>query len=122
MKRNLDDALALLLASGKSYSEAAAELGISVKTITRRMATSAFSTRVTNLRAEMMSKAAGRLAESATAAADTLHELVTTGSPSAKLAAARLILNAGIRLHDQVVVAMRLQQLEKRLPKEKPKS
>jgi hypothetical protein len=87
------EALAVLLAAGKTVAEAAAAAGVSERTTYRRLADPAFRTRVVGLRAEMVERAVGSLAEAAGEAVAALRLNLTCGSPGVEVRAAAAILD-----------------------------
>lgn len=97
-RRNADEALATLLASGTTIRDAAAQLGVSERTAARRMADPGFRTRVDEIRSEMTARAVGRVADAMCQAADALRELLQGQSESVRLGAARSILELGDKL------------------------
>ena len=108
-----DEALALALAAGASAAEAAKSVRLSVRTVKRRRADPAFMRRVAELRAEMVSRAVGRLSEAMTAAALQLRRLVLKGrSEQVQLGACRAVLELGNRLRESVELEQRLSALE----------
>jgi hypothetical protein len=109
------DALALALASGKTITEAAAAAELSRRTATRRVAEPDFRRRVAEVRAEMVGRALGKMADSMTAAADTLRALLDAEGESVRLGAARSILELGNKLRESVELEQRLADLEQRL-------
>jgi hypothetical protein len=109
------DALALALASGKTITEAAAIAGLSRRTATRRVADPTFRLRVAELRAEMVGRALGKMADGMAAAADTLRGLLDAEGESVRLGAARSILELGNKLRESVELEQRLADLEQRL-------
>jgi hypothetical protein len=74
-----------------------------------------FRQRVVALRAEMTHRALGKLTDGAVAAADTLQALLAAESESARLGAARSILELGAKLNESVSIEARLAALEARL-------
>jgi hypothetical protein len=108
-----DDALALALASGQTLRDAADAAGIGERTATRRRADPAFRRRVDELRADLVARALGRLADGMTEAADVLRALLAAGTPPAvRLGAARSLLELGCRLRESVELEARLTALE----------
>jgi hypothetical protein len=110
-----DTALVLALAAGRTARAAARDAGLGERTVTRRLADSDFRRRVFELRAEMVRRALGKLAEGMAEAADTLRRLLRAESESVRLGAARSILELGDRLWEGVEVAERLRAVEERL-------
>jgi hypothetical protein len=109
------DALALALASGQTITEAAASADLSRRTATRRVAEPDFRRRVAELRAGMVARALGKMADGMTAAADTLRALLDAEGESVRLGAARSILELGNKLRESVELEQRLADLEQRL-------
>jgi hypothetical protein len=113
--RKRDDALALALASGQTLRDAAAGAGIGERTATRRWADATFRRRVQELRAEMTSRALGKLANGQAEAADVLRQLLAAGTPPAvRLGACRALLELGCKLRESVELETRLTALEAR--------
>src|SRR5262245_47762468 len=76
------DAVALLLAAGRSIAQAAKEAGVGERTIQSWNASiPAFRARVAELRAEIAARAVGRLAGALDAAIDTLAGLLGADCP-----------------------------------------
>ena len=108
-KKNL---VALALASGESPAEVAANAKISLRTVQRKLANPAFRQLVDELRAELMSRAVGCMADNMTRAARKLASLLDQGDPAIQLRAARAVLGIGISLRDSVDVSARMRELE----------
>jgi hypothetical protein len=115
------DALLLALASGKSYRDAAAEVGVSVKTVQRRMSDAAFRARVSELRGAMVSEASGRLARAMSGAAGALEGLLTAEGESVRLSAARSVLEFGVKIRESAELEQRVVALEQSLSQRKRK-
>src|SRR5262245_4753816 len=114
-RRNADDAFLLALASGKTIKDAAQECGISERTAFRRVAEPNFRRRLNQLRADMVARAVGRLADSMTEAADKLRGLLGARSETVQLGAARSLLELGVRLKESVELEERLAAVEEQL-------
>ena len=100
------------LAAGKTAPEAAAEAGVSERTVYRRMEQPEFRQSVLELRGRMMDDVAGRFAEAAGAAFERLHSLLGAENEFVQLGAARTILEQMIRLRDFVEFESRLRRVE----------
>jgi hypothetical protein len=111
-RRKGDDALLLALAAGQTVRDAARAAGVGERTATRRVAEPAFLRRVADLRADMVGRALGRMADAMTAAADTLRQLLTARSENVRLGAARSLLELGVKLRESVELEQRLLALE----------
>jgi hypothetical protein len=111
-RSNADEALALAVATGQTLRDAAAANGIGERTATRRMADPAFRRRVAELRADMVARSLGRLADGMADAADTLRALLRAEGESVHLGAARALLELGTKLRESVELEERLAALE----------
>jgi len=109
---NKDVLLAAAIASGLSASAAARQMDLSLSTVNRRTADPEFRQLVTELRREMLNTALGRMSDSMTRAADTLVALLDAEEPHIRLRAARALVILGLRLHESVDLADRVQELE----------
>jgi hypothetical protein len=108
-----DESLALAVAGGQTLRDAATVAGVSERTATRRWADAAFRRRVAELRADMVVRSVGRLADGMAEAADVLRALLTPGTPPAvRLGAARSLLELGVKLRESVEIEERLAALE----------
>jgi len=112
-RKNADAALALALAlaSGQTVEAAADRAGIGERTAYLRLTDPKFRVRVSELRAEMVERALGKLAEGMAEAADTLRQLLGAERESVRLAAGRSILEMGIKLQE----ATKLEELDARM-------
>ncbi len=108
------EAAALALAAGLPLRVAAKQSGAGERTIKTWTATTpAFNRRVAELRADMTSRALGRLADGMAGAADTLGYLSRKGkSETVRLGAARAILELGTKLREAVEMEARIAALE----------
>lgn len=111
-----DAIAAAVLAAGSTREAAAKASGLSARTISRRLAEPGFQAVVADLRAQALDRASGILADSATLAARTLRDLLEpTAQDTVRLAAARGILDAILRIRECVEFERRLSALEGRL-------
>ncbi|HEV3146205.1 MAG TPA: helix-turn-helix domain-containing protein [Gemmataceae bacterium] len=104
--------LPLILAAGATVTATAEKLGISRKTIHRKLRKPAFRKLVAELRGQLFSAALGRMAENMTRATDSLASLLDASDPAVKLRASRTILSLAMRLRDSVDVSDRISELE----------
>jgi hypothetical protein len=112
-RKNADEALALALAAGQTLRSAAEAAGVSERTATRRSGDPAFRRRVGELRADMVARSLGRMADGMSDAADVLRELLAPGTPPAvRLGAARSLLELGVKLRDSVELEARVRAVE----------
>lgn len=108
------EAAALALAAGRTVMEAAKAAGAGERTVkTWLHDLPAFARRVAELRAEMTSRAVGRLADGMADAADTLGFLCRKArSETVRLGAARALLELGVRVREAVELEERVAALE----------
>jgi hypothetical protein len=106
------------IAVGEAAGVLAARLGIGRRTLVRWQGRNDFRRRVNELRAAMTRAACGRLAESMSAAADTLSSLLMVDKDSVKIQAARQLLGMGTKLREVVEFEERLQAVEAKLAKD----
>jgi hypothetical protein len=118
-RRKGDDALLTALASGQTVRDAARSAGIGERTAFRRVADPDFRRRVAELRAEMIGRALGQLADGMTEAAGTLRKLLAADGESVRLGAARSILELGNKLREAVELERRMADLEQRMTENK---
>lgn len=111
-RENADEMLMAALAAGKTVRDAAAEAGVSDRTVFRRLEQVDFRQRVADMRARMVEAAAGRLADAAGAACARLKSLLEAESESVQLGAARTILEQTVRLRELLEIESRLKKLE----------
>ena len=107
-----DSALVAALAGGATVEAAAGAVGVGVATVYRRLKEPAFRAQIDAARSEMIGRAVARLAGASTAAADRLRALLTAESESVQLAAARSILDLGLKLREHEELAARVAALE----------
>jgi hypothetical protein len=111
-RASADERLAAELAAGKTVREAAPAAGVSERTAFRRLADTAFKARVDELRAEMVSRAAGRLADGMVEAADVLRAFLVCSEPHLRQKAAVKLLELGLKVNEVTVLKSRVARLE----------
>ncbi len=111
-RRTADELLVHALASGQTDVQAAASAGVSARTVRRRRGEPAFMKRVRRARAELVSNAAGRLANSMTSAADELVNLLADPDPMVRLRAADKVLSHALKAAELVSLEERVSELE----------
>lgn len=114
-RKKADEVLSLALARGDTVAAASEAASIGERTAYRRLADPEFRRHVVELRAGMVERALGKLADAATEAVDTLRTLLSSGTDSTRLGAARSILELGTKLRESVELEQRLAMLETRL-------
>ena len=112
VRRKGDAELIVALAAGQTIRDAAASASLSERTVARRLQESAFRQEVANTRTLMVSQAVGMLADAASDAVATLRSLLSAESDTARLGAARAILDAGPRLRESEELAARIEAIE----------
>jgi hypothetical protein len=110
-----DDALAMALARGLTLRDAAISAGVGERTATRRWSEPAFRKRVQELRASTMERAAAKMGDSMTEAADTLRALLKAENEAVRLGAGRSVLELAAKLRESLELEQRLTTLEKQL-------
>jgi hypothetical protein len=120
-RRNADEALATLLAAGRTLRDAAAAAGIAERTAARRWADPEFRTRVGQLRSDMVAAAAGTMADGMSSAAGTLKSLLESPSDTVRLGASRAMIELGVKLRESDELERRVAALEASLNQRKRK-
>jgi hypothetical protein len=114
-RANRDAGLLAALAAGATVRQAAAQARVSERTAHRRLANPDFRRRVAEVRAQMMGRALGKMADSMAAAADTLRSLLAAKSDSIRLGACWAVLELTPKLREFIDHEERLQALEKQV-------
>ena len=99
-RQRANSRLVALLAGGRTVEAAASEVGISERTVYRRLEDPEFRLQLGQLRGHMLQLAAAQLADSSTEAAQTLRALLSASSETVRLGAARAILELGTRFRE----------------------
>jgi hypothetical protein len=111
-----DSRLAVLVAAGKTYREAGAELGVSESTVYRAARNPLFRRAVDECRGHAVEAGLGLLCEAFAAAARELARLVREGTPAdaIRLGACRTVIESVLKVRDQTEVIRRIEELENR--------
>lgn len=112
-RKKADEALAVALAGGQTLRCASELVGIGERTAARRWADPAFRTRVSELQHDMVARSLGRLADGMSDAVEVLRKLMSARSDTIRLAAARAVLDFGIKGWDILEIDARVQELER---------
>ena len=99
-RRVIDDLLAAELARGRTLQAAAQAVGCGERTARRRWADLGFKAKVAALRAELIDRTSGMLAENLNHATSTLRELLTDADSRVRLTAAVKLLELAVNYHD----------------------
>jgi hypothetical protein len=111
--RKRDDVLIVHLAAGLTIKAAAEAAGLNEKTVRRRLADPAFRDRVNQARDGLREQMLGRLLTASLQAVATLEAMQTPETPAtARVAAARALLENADRLTHTVDLAKRVADLE----------
>jgi hypothetical protein len=111
-----DSPLLLALAAGRTVREAAELAGVGERTVTRRLADPDFRRQVAEARSAMMDRALGKLADATSDAVATLKDLLDAASETARLGAAKSILELSTKLRETVELEQRIAALESQRP------
>lgn len=114
-RQSRDEDLALALARGLSHAAAARTVGMSARTVQRRLESKEFRQRVQTLRGRLVEQAVGLLSATNTAAARTLRQLLRDDSPMIRLSAAKAILELGTKLRESLELQQRIEAVEQAL-------
>jgi hypothetical protein len=107
-------AVAALLAAGKSAVAAAREAGVGERTVHTWLGTDGFRREVERLRGELFGAALGSLSGFLTKAVATLGELLDSDEEKIRLAAARGILADAATIRQSIDLNARIEELERR--------
>lgn len=109
-----DDRLILLASMGQRHADIARETGLSMRQVRRLLSEPENRSRVAELRAAAMDRAAGRLADQLDEAVGVLVDLMKDGAAqdSVRLSAAGRVLDYGLKLSEAVDLERRLAALE----------
>jgi hypothetical protein len=112
---NANAKLLATLASGATWQEAAQETGLSQRTIARRLKDPKFKAALDRRKDAILAAVVSKLVNSSTKAVATLQELLDCDSHSARLGAARSILELSASMRTSHEQTERICQLEERL-------
>jgi hypothetical protein len=105
--------LVIELVSGATVEDAARSAGMSEATAYRRLKHPDFRREFDEARSSVVTRATSKLTTASTEAVDTLRGLLSSDHDFAKLAAARAILELGIKLREHEDLAVRIAALER---------
>ena len=107
-----DEALKDALATGLTYAEAGELVGVSERTVRRRMSDQPFAAEVSRRRGEHVSSLAGLLVTAGADAVHVLRESLHDDAAAVRLRAAQLLLTLGTQLRHAHELEQRLAALE----------
>src|SRR5260370_30644149 len=115
-RSNADDLLLMALACGATWEAAANRAGGSRPTVQRRMKNPEFCPRLQEVKADIVKRNSAGVYAASGEAIKTLVSLLPSGNPhTARLGAARTILETGMRMHEVIDLEQRLAGLEAQL-------
>jgi hypothetical protein len=112
VRSQADSVLIAALASGATMEAAAKQAGVSVRTVSRRMAEPGFKAEIDQARADLIERAVSVLAGISSAAVVTLGQLLKSDRDSVRLGAARSVLELTIKLREHSEFEQRLAAME----------
>jgi hypothetical protein len=115
-RKKADSTLLLALACGATVEQAADEVGLTARTVYRRLKDDAFRRQIKELRTGMVQRTAATLTAAGSESVKTLLALQEpTAPPAVRLGAARSVLELGVRLREVAEFEQRLAALEERI-------
>lgn len=112
-RRRGDHILIPALARGETIARAAAQAGLSERTVYRRLHEPEFRAQMDEARGDLINQATGQLAGAAKAAIDSLVKLLGASAETVRLGAARALLDQLVRLRDVTEFERRLEAVER---------
>jgi hypothetical protein len=114
-KKNPHGPLVVALAAGLSITAAAERAGCDRKTVYTRMKDPEFMRLVTEARDQMISRAVGKIARTASQSVDTLRGLLKSKNETVRLGASRAILDVVFKMNEHKELSARLAEVESRI-------
>jgi ribosomal protein L29 len=114
-RKQADELLAIAIATGKTCDEASKAAGLSLRTVSRRMADRDFQRRVAEIQTELLNAACGKLADSLGESADVLRTLLRSAREDIRLKASAKIIESMLKVHDLSKLRKRVARLVTRL-------
>lgn len=112
-RKQAEGALVIALAGGATVEAAARRCGFPVTVVRRKLADEKFRRRVQHARGDLTERACGLLTAAGLAAVRALAELQRASSPPAvRLAAAKAVIELGVKLRTVVDLESRVNELE----------
>lgn len=115
-KRGCTELVVVALAGGSTWAAAASAAGCSVRHVARLASDLDVKRRVTEARGVILDRAMGTAADRLSGAVGVLAEVMgdTTAPPAARVSAAAKLIDAVLRLRDELDTEQRLARLEQR--------
>jgi hypothetical protein len=118
-RKKAEEQLLMALACGATVEQAAAKCGLSERTVYRRLEDASFCQRLQKVIADMVKRTAGMLTASGGEASKTFLALLKEPTPPAtRHAAARSIIELGIKTRETADLEQRIASLEQRVGEE----
>ncbi len=119
--RTYDHILTSALIQGKSYEEAAEMVGVSVRTVQRRMDDPDFQRQLAFGGQSIITEVAKKLLANFDPASDVLIALLKDPSPTVRRLAVKDLVSIGLALNNQQFMEYRIQDIEAQMRKGDPK-
>ena len=113
-----DELMIVCLAQGWTHRQVADQVGVSTKTVQRRMGEPSFAAAVSRRRRERVEQLTGQLITVSDGAVGVLQDLLTSGDPKIQLRAATVTLGQASRFHQgeqERELARRQDEMEQQL-------
>ena len=114
-RHGADSALVVALAAGMTRQQAAKQAGVSLRTVARRLNDPAFRQQIVEARATTAEQIMARLTAGGLLAVQALLGLLSAESESARLGAARAILELGVKFRETEELEARIRAFQERL-------
>jgi hypothetical protein len=113
-RQQQDEALIELLAAGANYANAGQAVGVSARTVRRRMTDEAFATRVAERRGELLAVVTGQALSRSERALEVLFEIADSAKdPKYRVSAALGLISASLRLRRETDLAHEIASLKR---------
>jgi hypothetical protein len=119
-RKSADELLASILAAGAKHCDAALRVGISERTIQRRLLDPEFAAMVQKFRTQMVDEALGKLASKLTEATDAIAGLISSENEAVRLRAAERLIELTLRVGEHIDIRQRVEELEQLLKERRP--
>jgi transcriptional regulator with XRE-family HTH domain len=113
-RQNADAKLLAVLATGCTLAQAAEQVGVSERTISRRLEDPRFRIQLEKLKDAALSEAVSKLSSACSQAVETLRKLLECKSDNVRLGAARSVLELAVSMRASTELNVRITKLEER--------
>jgi hypothetical protein len=111
-RESVDLILAALLSRGETVDEAAKFVGVAVRTVYRRLATTEFKVLMAEFRQVMFAAVAGRLSDAFPEATETLRSLLKHDDPNIQYKAAVKLIELAMKARDHAELDRDIKEVE----------